>query len=260
MTPDDAATELLGIVADAIARQPRSLQQAIGPSELGTPCDRRLGYKLSGTPQVNPGDVPWKPWIGTGMHEMLAGAFARDEISRLNRGEPGRWHVEARVTVGSIGGKPVTGSADLYDEKLGIVWDWKTSSRSMIARHYKAHGPGETYKRQANLYGRGFALAGFPVNHVGIVFLPRDGEFRERHVWHEPYDEKLATETLARADAIHNALAALGPSFTLPTLPVAEAFCSHCPWHDPKSRKLDRACPGAKPPETATRTLAQALA
>ena len=48
MTPDVLASELLAIVHDAIVGQPRSRQKRIGPSELGNPCDRRIGYRLAG--------------------------------------------------------------------------------------------------------------------------------------------------------------------------------------------------------------------
>ena len=71
--PDILATELFSIIEQAIAHQPRTLQTSIGPSEIGNPCDRRIGYKLAGTQPVNGvGAVNWKAFVGTALHEILA--------------------------------------------------------------------------------------------------------------------------------------------------------------------------------------------
>ena len=47
---------------------PRSLQRAIGPSELGDPCDRKLAYRIAGIEPVNFGD-PWPAIVGTSIHD-----------------------------------------------------------------------------------------------------------------------------------------------------------------------------------------------
>jgi hypothetical protein len=243
LDPDTMLTGVFGVVADAIANQPRSLQTRIGPSEIGSPCDRRLGYKLAATPIVNDPGVPWKPFIGTAAHEQLAGIMARAETAAA--GLPPRWHVEETVTVGHVNGQPVTGSTDLFDAWTGTVVDWKFTTRNMIREKYRPHGPGDQYRTQAHLYGRGWVHAGYPVRHVAVVFFTRDGEFRDRHVWSEPYDETIATTALARLEAIDTAIRELGATFTLPTLPAVEAFCTHCPWHDPHASDVTRACPGS---------------
>lgn len=242
--PDMVATELLGIVKDAIVGTPRSQQQRIGPSEIGVPCDRRLGYRLAGVEQVNKvDDVGWKPFIGTAAHEQFADFIARHEAKQV-RDTGQRWHVEERVSVGTVAGVSIEGTTDVFDAHTGTVVDWKFATRNKIRETYRPHGPGEQYRIQAHLYGRGWQRAGYPVRHVMIVFLTRDGEFTDRHVWHEPYDEQVAVDALARLESIATAIEHLGPEFTLPTLPTADAYCRYCPWFKANAADLSRSCPG----------------
>jgi hypothetical protein len=134
--PDILATELFGIIEEAIAQQPRTLQTSIGPSEIGNPCDRRIGYKLAGTQPVNGvGAVNWKAFVGTAIHEILADIIGKDELRNLEADDftATRWHVEERVKPGmSINGVDVEGSCDLFDAATGTVWDWKTTTRNKI--------------------------------------------------------------------------------------------------------------------------------
>jgi hypothetical protein len=104
--------ELFGKIRGAISGDPRSQQTRVGPSEIGTPCRRRLGYKFLGVQPVNNHtDAPWLPTIGTGVHMWLADQFMADNVTT---GEL-RWLVEFRVDVGEIAGDTITGSCDLYD-------------------------------------------------------------------------------------------------------------------------------------------------
>ncbi len=244
--PDIVATQLFTLIDAGIRGQPRSLQKRIGPSEIGVPCDRRLGYRLGGVTEVNRADtVAWKPFVGTAVHEQFANIIARHEIARFTDGTVApRYMVEHKVNVGQILGVDITGSCDLFDSHTGTVVDWKFTTRNMIRENYRPNGPGEQYRTQAHLYGRGFARAGYDVRNVMIVFLTRDGEFHDRWVWSEPYDETVATDALARATSIATAIEALGNDFTIPTLPAADAHCNWCPWHKQGASDLTRSCPG----------------
>jgi hypothetical protein len=241
---DTLATELFATIAKGIDNQPRTLQTRIGPSEIGTPCHRRLGHKLAGTKPSNVGKVPWKAFIGTAAHEQISNIFAREEIAR-----PGdiaqRWHVEERVAVGGYGpdGITVDGSTDLMDAWHGLVTDWKFTTRNKIREEYRPHGPGEQYRTQAHLYGYGWTRKGFAVATVAIVFFARDGEFTDRFVWSEPYDEQIALDAMGRLDATAHLLADLGVA-ALELLPTAPAYCGFCPFHKDGARDLTLACPG----------------
>jgi hypothetical protein len=256
-SPDAAISEVFDLVQRAIVGQPRNTQKRIGPSEMGVPCDRRIGYKLAGVPEVNDRGVAWKPYVGTSVHEQMATIMARDEVDRMQREDyEERWLVEERVSVGHVNGVEITGSCDLFDQWQGAVWDWKFTTRNKIRESYRPHGPGEQYRVQAHLYGRGMQRAGREVRSVGIVFLTRDGEWTDRHVWHEPYDEQVAIAALERASSIALAIDALGPDFTLPTLPTADAYCNFCPWHKTNATTLSRSCPGHPREAQATQSLA----
>ena len=261
--PDVVVSELFAMVEKAIVGQPRNSQRRIGPSEMGTPCDRRIGYRLAGVDTVNERGVAWKPYVGTSVHEAFATIVARHEMQRFCVVDPDavttRYRVEERLSVGEVNGVEITGSCDLFDEHTGAVWDWKFTTRNMIREKYRPHGPGEQYRAQAHLYGRGWQRAGKDVRSVGVIFLTRDGEFTDRYVWHEPYDEQVAVDALERASAIALALEALGPEFTLPTLPTADAWCNYCPWFKANAPQIERACPGHPKEAVQPQTLTQLI-
>lgn len=69
----DVQDEIRGLIESRIAGHERSLQTAIGASEIGTPCARQLGFRLAGVPRPNaaPGGQ-WRQTVGTAVHEWLA--------------------------------------------------------------------------------------------------------------------------------------------------------------------------------------------
>lgn len=241
--------ELLHTISGAIDRHPRTLQTAIGPSEIGTPCPRRLGHKLNNTPPARTQPAAWRPTVGTATHEWLANAFRADNA----RYAPDvRWLVELPVRVGEIDGQVIWGNADLYDMHMQWVIDWKivgpTSMKRYRADIAKDRCPDETYRSQLHLYGRGFARGDvqFAVEQVAIVFLPSAGELSDALIWHEPWNEQLAVDALARADGIAAGLRLVGPDLILPQLGTYDAHCGHCSWWRPGATDLTKACPGAE--------------
>lgn len=236
--------ELLFVISQTIDAHPRSQQTRIGPSEIGTPCTRRLGHKLAGTPEARPSDSPWKPTVGTAIHAWLEEAF-RGENGRWRRNEGQdvtRWLVEHKVRVGQIAGDDIDGNTDLYDRVTATVIDWKTCGPSRL-KHYRRNGPGPQYRVQAHLYGRGWVARNAPVDRVMIVFLPRNGELRDAFHWSEPYDEQVALDALKRANDVANTVQALG-SAAFALLPTDPTDCTFCPWWQPGATDLSTACPG----------------
>jgi len=190
------------VIFDAIANQPRSQQTLIGPSEIGTDCVRCLARKLAGVERNKPqgiNDLPWLPFLGTSMHEMLEGFFRSANVD----GETPRWLVETRLTVGAIGPNVIQGSCDLFDTSTGTVIDHKLVGTTKLASVTRK-GPGDTYRIQAHLYGLGWKNAGYNVNEVAVKFYPRNNISLAAGIfWSEPFDEQVALDALARANEIY---------------------------------------------------------
>jgi hypothetical protein len=233
--------ELRWAIVHQITNAPRSLQKRIGPSEIGIPCQRRIGYKLAGVEAVNVGAPPWKPFIGTAVHEALGGIMQWFN-GYLGVEDGPRFLIEHKVNVGQVCGDDIDGSCDLYDRLNRTVIDWKVVGEKQLKK-YKEQGPGDQYRIQAHTYGRGWQRRGLPVDHVAVMFLPRDRELRDSHWWHEPYDEQVAVQALNRAEGITTMVRALGVG-ALPLLPTADAYCSFCPYFLPASTEVEEACPG----------------
>lgn len=240
--PEILAGELLDVIADAIANQPRTLQKRLGPSEIGTPCTRKLGYRFLDHPEQDR-PTAWKPAIGTAVHEHLASVFDRYNLEHaLEHDGQERFYVESQLCVGEIAGEEITGSSDLFDRTTLINWDWKVVGPTQLIK-YRTHGPGDQYRAQAHLYGRGWHRAGIGCDTVGIIFLPRNGEFAEAHIWYEPYDEQVAVDALRRADGVELAVRQLGHQ-ALTLLDTAPDYCGSCPFFRPGSTDLIIGCPG----------------
>jgi len=204
-------TELIDVIEHAIGNMPRSLQTRIGPSEIGVECVRCLILKLAAT-DTRP-DAAWLPFVGTAVHEQLERIFTADTVTSS------RWLTETVVTVGTIGGTPITGSCDLFDLKHGVVIDWKIVGQTAL-REAKAHGPSTQYRTQVQLYGKGFQDAGYTVTEVAVFYLPRNEPSLANALFCPlPYDRAAAERALERADMFAAGLARLGLDATLAAAP-----------------------------------------
>ncbi|KAB2347315.1 hypothetical protein [Actinomadura rudentiformis] len=266
----DLHTELLGVVENAITNHPRSLQTRIGPSEIGHPCARRLAYKLAGAPEVNSRGVPWKPTVGTAVHTWMDETFtkANEALPGYDQGDIRYW-TEVRVDVGEILGQSITGSCDL---RIGdTVIDYKIVGDEQL-RKYKKHGPGDQYRIQAHLYGRGWTRSyiggwdhgyesrnGVPIRTVGVWFLPRNQELRQNYLWTEPYDEQIAIDALTRVEGIAKLTTALGTKAAA-LLPKAESYCRYCPFFKPGSDNPADGCDGVIEPVDPAKAFAGLIA
>lgn len=173
----------------------RSAQTTLGPSEIGTPCDRRLALAVMDVPPVNPGGDGWAAFVGTCTHGGM------EDVYRWADAGTGRYAVEIRLTFGSV--LVPKGTSDLLDRKEGDIVDWKVMGDYSLKK-FKAEGPSDTYRIQAHTYGYGAEQAGEKVRRVNIVGLPRAGSSLDQmHVWSEPYDRDVAKQAIARVEAIY---------------------------------------------------------
>lgn len=264
----DPRVELAPIEA-AIVNHPRSLQVEIGPSEIGTPCVRRLGHLLAGTPR-QPQPPAWRPTVGTAVHAWIADGFKaanERQLSDEDIDDPRdvRYLVERRVTVGTIDGRPLTGSCDLYDRETFRVSDWKIVGPSSLKKYRTScrlpdntaerpafyadlnNGPGQTYRVQAHCYGLGLATAGEPVREVAIWMLPSNGELADAVRWAEPWRPDVAEWFLGRANQVAAAVREYGAATVLPVLARVDDRCGRfCPFYRAGADPSDpSACPGS---------------
>lgn len=234
----ELAAHMVGVITAAANGEDRNRQVAIGPSEIGHPCARRLAYRMLDWPKTNPDTDPWPSVVGTAVHAWLAYALAQTNAD-------GRYLIEQRVDTGTT-----RGTADLFirtfDRLSGIVVDHKVPGSTAMQR-YRKHGPGEQYRTQIHTYGYGLARAGETVTDVAIVFYPRSGRLDGIHVWTEPFDPAVAETATGRLVAITELVASLNVEDRPEMwghIPATPSNCAWCPWALAGSSDLARGCPG----------------
>lgn len=240
----DWAREMAEEVKRVIRRQaelePRSQQVHLGPSELGTPCDRQIVGKLLRHPHTNHVMDPWPSVVGRAVHAWLATAFAQDD--------PQRWITERRV----VPHPEHAGTGDLYDRQQSAVLDFKVQGESTARKVRSVEGPPRRYQAQLFLYGLGFMRAGLPVHRVGLVSLPRTkSTLDDTYVWEAPMDESAAelirqvfTDTQRRKDMAELVRRGLVPIERIPRVPDHDE-CAFCPFYRPESgHDNGPGCPG----------------
>jgi hypothetical protein len=238
------ATELRRVVVTQANGSARNLQRSLGPSELGSPCDRQVAGKMAGLPVTNHVVDPWASVIGTAVHAWLADAFTAANSSL----EVPRWLAEQRVTPHP----EHPGTADLYDAMETAVVDHKILGQSSMAKVRSAAGPPIHYVIQLLLYGKGYRVLGLPVTRVALAAYPRTAASLDGlYVWERatgPQDDALIEEVFrltARRKAMAEEL--INGSKTLTDIPSSpdDDSCFFCPFYRPQSKRdHGPGCPG----------------
>ena len=149
------AAEMREVVRKASQRAPRSQQVHLGPSEIGSECDREVAGKLAGLEATNHVTDPWPSVVGTAVHAWMEEAFTADGP---------RWLTERKVTPAPDAPAREnghTGTADLFDLQTATLIDHKILGRSTHDKLVR-HGPPAHYRAQLLLYARGYRNAGVP--------------------------------------------------------------------------------------------------
>lgn len=220
----------------------RSAQTTLGPSEIGTPCDRRLAMTLLNIPAVNPGGDGWAAFVGTCTHVGMA------EVYTFADAGTGRYAVELPVFTGSS--VVPRGTLDNLDRRDSTVIDWKIMGAYSL-KQFKLNGPKPAYRTQAHVYGLGAERAGEKVKNVAVVGLPRAGSsLDELHVWTEKYDRKFAQAALDRVEAIAGRAGFMTGNAMETPMDAARKFdteddCRFCPFFLKGDTEMARGCPGA---------------
>lgn len=228
------------VVRTAAARHSRHLQSAIGPSEIGEECDRRLAYRAFDVTRVNDSADPWPSIVGVATHTWLAEAFTA-ENRRL--GWP-RYLVERRVHVTD----GISGTADLYDVLDAEVIDFKILGTTSLGKIKKGVVPNR-YRKQLQLYGYGYRRLGFAVTSVTLACFPRGGYLDGLHLVTVPYDEAEALAALDRLSRLVAVASVL--NLDLPGNPMWSLItatpgpdCAWCPFWRPGPAADSSGCPG----------------
>lgn len=241
---------LADVVRHAADNAPRSLQTALGPSELGEPCDRKIGHKLAGTPAANTDSDPLAAIAGTALGAWFEQTFAEHptpaEGNVVHNGTPIEWLVEQSVQPAVwADGSPLKGHGDLFHVPSRTVLDWKFMGKSTFDK-LKAHGPSPRYRVQVHTYGVGYLLRGLAPRRVGLVAIPRTTcRLDAMHVWTEPFNPGLVADAISRIEAIRSLVADAGQA-ALPLLTRTDAPCTWCPFWKPGSTDPAVGCPGAE--------------
>lgn len=191
--PDPATVALKQELTEIILwnenTSPRSTQVAIGPSEIGDPCDRRMAYRLANMPRVNEWQDPWPAIVGTSIHNWLEVAMNHFQQANGDRG----YLTELRVFPDPL----VRGRSDVYNTRSQAVIDWKSAGPDTMRKVKKGSIP-EGYQIQLQIYGLGHERAGRPVKDLILVFLPRSGWLGDMFIHKFPYDVAIAKGALER--------------------------------------------------------------
>lgn len=249
--PPSTVAELRQVLVDFETNRPRSRQVALGPSELGTPCQQQIARKLAGAPRKPIVDPTWAPFQGTAVHASMEEVVAwwNTQLGRE------RWLAEDRLDIdpglpdaqpGSAFGQPIAGNGDAFDQDYAMVVDWKHVGKTALEKLKRGLRMGKPadqqvspdYRTQAHLYGYGHAKKGRAVGYVRLVLLARSHDYDESGEWTEAYQPEIAVAAIDRYWATHDLLTALDVTTTpdmvaaVPAAPHRDT-CKWCPFLRP---------------------------
>lgn len=221
---------------------PRKMQMALGPSDLGTECDRRLAYKIAGVTGYNVGD-PWAAFVGSAIHSRL-----EEVIRKYAKETGGAWLIEERIVVDPL----IRGRADLVHDDMVI--DIKSASPDVMKK-LPDTGPRGSYLPQIHAYAKGLNDAGRKITKVAFVFVPRSGRLDDMFVWADEYQPEIAEKALKRVYGFARRLEQidiLNNPHLWELVPAKPDFlwCQYCPLFNramgAKDPATDKGCAGYK--------------
>jgi hypothetical protein len=177
-------------VRDFDASRPRSMQSAVGWSEVGG-CRAQLGYRLEGAWPSDDTDT-WGAQRGTAIHaylqEILAAPGVRMEVDTEYRGIPGHADIV-----------DAAGCTDIKTTKLANSMLWAADHKLLFEKRVQVHG-----------YGAGLVDAGeLPDDAtMRLLVVPVDGAFGDWWAYEEPFDRSLADHGADRLEEVRRRMEA----------------------------------------------------
>lgn len=153
----------------------RSQQKELGASSVYG-CRRQAWSIMRQMEKTNPDTESLGAIIGTAVHATLAEAMKQADVFGDD------FIVEQGFSTPDL-----KGHCDLFIKSSGTVVDWKTTTKKNMSKF-----PSEQQKMQVQLYGYLAEEAGYTVNTVALVAIPRDGWLKDVKVHEEPYNRDEA--------------------------------------------------------------------
>lgn len=223
-------------------KNPRDGQTRVGPSEVGTPCRRRLALSLhyemiDHHPRGGVPATKWKPLVGTIIHEFIATQILKNGHTL----DQGRQTILAETPVvieSGVGtnGSPwfLGGTVDIivldHAEREIEVWDIKGQG----AWANKAANRGEVndhYEPQLLLYGLGAEkMFDYECRSVGIYGIRRDGELEDSVPLVKDFDHDEAEKVLRRYRAARRFTEKRNLRQLVLHTDTADDWCQSCPF------------------------------
>jgi len=209
------ANELIKTITANAKGSARSLQEEVGPSEIGG-CRRKVYMKIKGYVPTNLNTIKLPAIMGTAIHTHIQQAFHKqDPFSE-------RYLLEEEFEAEGI-----KGHVDLYDKLNCEVVDWKTVKKSNLS-----YFPSKQQRWQVQLYGWLISQNDLEVKNVTLVAIPRDGDERDIVFHTEPYDKSIAMEAIEWLERVREYSDGLPPAEKDPF------FCKfYCGFYDASGMK-----------------------
>lgn len=182
--------DIIKRVRDYDATRPRSVQTAVGWSEVGG-CRAALGFRLDGAWATDETDT-WAAQRGTALGDyletILAAPGVRTQVDTTYRGIPGHADIVEPDAVDDLK------TTSLANSKL-----WADDHSLLRPKRIQVHG-----------YAAGLVDAGeLPADcTVRLLVIPVDGTFADWWAYEEPFDRALADEGADRLEWVRERMAA----------------------------------------------------
>jgi hypothetical protein len=201
--------------------------------------------KLAGIPETWHGVDPWPSIVGLALDEYLKTYFRNENALSGYQ----RWICDGRVAAHPR----YPGTSDVYDTVTYTVIDMKAQGDSTRAKLMGPDAPGQRYYIQLLHYAQGWRNAGWRVDRIAIVSLPRTkSSLAEMYVWDKfltPEDDAALARNLIQIEARrHAAQLVMNRQLPLDQVKRTSGFmCGLCSWYRPESARdgdFTRGCPG----------------
>lgn len=196
--------------------RPRSQQAELGASQLKG-CRAAAVLRINGVPETD-SRLRWDALVGTALHAVCEAAAPEGVL------------VEQRFEY-----RGVWATIDRFEPARKTLTDVKTKDDRAAIDKVRKYGPSEQHKAQLNIGAAALKAAGYEVDRIELLYLPRVGEPSDAYLWESVPDPALADEAAewaAQVNATAQERVGLEPAGQVEGLrDEPESFCRvYCPF------------------------------